>query len=270
MSSFKAELTALNTLLIILINMRERLINKKIFVFIDNEGVVKILNNKWVKSRMVERTHEKIKRLTRMNLEGNHNGNQNQTSITLVWIPSHQICTNEYFINNSIADTLTRIDNAKDEPNLRSCLVNKKDLKETMMIEAYTRARNRWTNVEGHRQCKAFKLDKIKGDEFIKLNRKEFSALLSFVTGHNNLRYQRSLISNGTTSSVCRFCGDGDEDSVHIMETCENFNRIRLEIFGDTKIELHERRVLDYRNILKFLKRTELIDILTSRSEDDE
>ena len=63
------------------------------------------------------------------------------------------------------------------------------------------------------------------------LDRVTLSRCISFLTGHNNLRYHRSLREPGVPSE-CQFCLLSPETSSHLYATCPRFSTLRFDLNG--------------------------------------
>ena len=63
------------------------------------------------------------------------------------------------------------------------------------------------------------------------LDRTTLTQCIAFLTGHNNLRYHRSLREPGTPS-LCPFCGLSPETSAHLVAECPRFATLRFDTTG--------------------------------------
>ena len=63
------------------------------------------------------------------------------------------------------------------------------------------------------------------------LDRTTLSRCVAFITGHNNLRYHRSL-HDPDTPSGCRFCAMSPETAAHLYANCPRFLGLRFDLSG--------------------------------------
>lgn len=257
MSSYKAELIAVNTVLTKLINdaITSNIVNKSIAIFTDNMGVVQSLKNNYSNSHNITMTHKKLEMLKKYN-----------NSISIVWIPSHQANTNTFFLRNNKADELTRDIKAKLNFNIISAKLSRKELKHKMIQEAYIESDTFPPN--GYENLRKFKCFKYYGEKLHNFSRKNFSALLYLFTGQNCLRYHMNKVKRNTIDTSCRFCLEDDETSTHLICFCEAFKQERKLIFGSEFTDLTNYSA---ENILlmckKFIKITNITEPLLKYTE---
>ena len=65
----------------------------------------------------------------------------------------------------------------------------------------------------------------------LSLDRTTLTRCIAFLTGHNNLRYHRSL-REPDTHPLCRFCDLFPETSAHLFASCPWFASLRLDTTG--------------------------------------
>lgn len=269
-SSYKAELTALNHNLSMIIN--KNITNMKLGFFIDNKGVVTSLGHSSTKSSMIAKTLHKCEILESRN-----------NTISLIWIPSHRAEEIRQFKLNDEADRLTRDQNALPCLTLCNLPQTKIELKRHLEGIALKRVLNEWSQCSlktsksfklheliKHRQCgnvcqcknNSRQCNKICTSSLIGFSRSDFFVLLSFFTGHCFLRKFISKMDD-TTTDLCRACRKDQETPEHLVEACENYTAERREIFGRDTLSLTSTEFNPHM-ILRFLEITKIKDILKS------
>ena len=90
-----------------------------------------------------------------------------------------------------------------------------------------------WTDYEGGRMTKEFfpEPDNTSSTALLALTRHVLSQCVAFITGHNELRYHRSLREAGLSSS-CRLCFQDRETASHLLTECPRLSITRFDIFG--------------------------------------
>merc|ERR1711974_31448 len=66
------------------------------------------------------------------------------------------------------------------------------------------------------------------------LSRPQLSVMVQLITGHNFLNRHNTIVDIGEVDpemAACRFCLQKEESSFHILAQCDNFARLRMEIF---------------------------------------
>ena len=73
------------------------------------------------------------------------------------------------------------------------------------------------------------------------------------VSGHNRLKYQESLVNQGSTEPHCRFCGDEFlETSWHLMDECSALWRDSFEaLYFDSPPKWKLKQLLKYLTLSK-------------------
>jgi ribonuclease HI len=236
MSTYKAELIALNKALHIVHNLN--LINKHFFFFCDNEGVCRALKRKITNSQLLQKTFQ----ITR-NIEEKHN------IVTFVWIPSHRQGESEFFKHNEEADVLSKDKNAQFSPILSQSPFTKNEVKQILRNNALNKVQATW--VRNPDECIASKkmgLDKLHTTRIkpFKFTKTKFFLFISFITGHNFLgKHMRHIAKPGSVvvnDGRCRFCSEGSlESSLHLLEECNGFMIERIKIFKKCRISTSDR-----------------------------
>jgi ribonuclease HI len=118
-----------------------------------------------------------------------------------------------------------------------------------------------WNEWWQHRQpCRQTKLvfkevDLQKSKKIITHNRKEIGLFIRWFTGHNFLRYHRSLLDpSGQTSPLCRLCGKEAETAHHILFECVELADERLLILNIRPGEVPNFNDIPLSNILSFIE----------------
>ena len=75
-----------------------------------------------------------------------------------------------------------------------------------------------------------------KGKEVAKLEKEDAGAYIRWATGHNFLRYHKSLIDDGETDPMCRLCGQELESSSHLLLHCPTLEEQRIKYLGTNEI----------------------------------
>ena len=89
--------------------------------------------------------------------------------------------------------------------------------------------KDRWSNVTGLRQAKIY-INEIGTDWYnlIKNRTKhEYRIIVGFLTGHFKFRKHLKMLGLAEDSN-CRFCGEAEEDSCHLIWKCPTFEQSRV------------------------------------------
>lgn len=90
---------------------------------------------------------------------------------------------------------------------------------------------DKWQHKEkGCRQTRIFFPEPIMAlsKSILSLNRRILGMLIMHFTGFSHLNYHQSNIDPGSVDPTCRLCGQGREESQHIIRTCLALADIRL------------------------------------------
>ena len=146
--------------------------------------------------------------------------------ISFYWIRGHDDSTgNEYA--DFLAKSGTELEcDPYPLPFPISCV------KEEVKNYFWTLAENRYLRNPIGRQTKNF-IPTVPNTDFVKVlnfSRGQCSLITQWVLGHNNLRYHYSLMGKSDTS-ICRLCGEGREEVLHLMWYCPALSYLRHMFF---------------------------------------
>ena len=150
-------------------------------------------------------------------------------SVRLVWVPSHF-----GIIGNARADSLAKEGTAvlaTESPYTPLCPVSFSRSQVSRYFHGKWAAE--WDSYNGGRMTKEFlpRPNPSQVGPLLDLDRTTLTLCLSFLTSHNNLRYQYSL-REPDVSPDCRFCLLAPETSAHLYADCPRFSTLRFDING--------------------------------------
>ena len=96
----------------------------------------------------------------------------------------------------------------------------------------------KWISDPECRQTKLFypEINRKESYKALKMNRKNISVYVRYVTGHNFLNRHNNLVDPSRyPTKLCRFCGEEEETSEHILTLCQRFSFIRYQTLESTK-----------------------------------
>ena len=183
--------------------------------------------------------------------------------IWLRWVKAH--------VNhdgNENADRLAKIgaseivELAVDVP-LHSASSIRSDVR-THMVQQW---QNWWENHPWCRQTKMFfpklTVAKRKGTNLTTINRKSFTNVIWFLTGHNHFNRHNSIVDqvDEPEYASCRYCKEEEESSFHLFAQCDKFAIIRQKWFGSDLLsppfEFNNRNLLGYLKEAQFVTMTD-------------
>ena len=88
------------------------------------------------------------------------------------------------------------------------------------------------------------------------------SLLTQFITGHNYLKYHRSL-ADPSVGRVCRLCNSGTEDSWHLLAQYEALAMHSYATFLDNNI----RKLPHPKLVLQYIRQMRVIDLMEPPEE---
>jgi len=129
-------------------------------------------------------------------------------------------------------------------------------VKQQLFLHALSEWNHWWQAQKEYRQTKKFfrEVDLRRSRIILKQERSDIGLLIRWLTGHNFLRYHRSLLDKtGLTSPMCRFCGTEPETAFHIILHCPAFDKERRLIL---RIEQPDQDPADIpiASLLRFIK----------------
>ena len=139
-------------------------------------------------------------------------------------------------MGNERADEAAKEATKNDDIDIRTPIANSW-MSRTVNSLIYKEWANDWSAIKTARQTKQFyKFPSIsKTNRVLKLNRYDLTRFINIITGHNNLNYHMSLVSNGDISSTCRFCLSERETFFHWVTDCPRLRTLREDYLLDYK-----------------------------------
>ena len=188
--------------------------NRRLVILSDSQAAIQAVNNKYIKNKTVKNA------VNMLNLLGT------TTDVTLLWIKAHVGHS-----GNEMADNLAKegaggagesiiLPTANTVTNLK--------IKDHLIKEW----RATWANLDACRQTKIFFNDvNINfSKKLVRLNRKDYSKVVRWVTGFAFLR-RHNFITRMSHTPTCRYCDQDDETSSHIITQCPNLIWLRADCF---------------------------------------
>lgn len=250
MTSYKAELLAINRLLTEILN--KRVTGMNISIITDSMSALTALQNKRCRSVILMSIKKQLKILQDRNV-----------TIKLMWIPAHTSNSNEHFDGNNEADRLTRDPLATHCNLIAMAPQTRKEIKKTLRTKYI--ACEVWPQTT-HIVSRAFRMDEMlrDGKDLVKYSRKDLTLLLRFMSGFSCLAQHMKYVLDldHETETYCRFCEDRTikETSIHIIEDCSRFTAARMKIFSQPLLKLRDEK-LDTDDILEFIHETPTLAI---------
>ena len=225
--------------------------NRKIIIHSDSQASLKAITSNQIKATSVNNVVILLNELA-----GNN-------EIWLRWVKAH--------VNhdgNENADRLAKIgaseivELAVDVP-LHSASSIRSDVR-THMVQQW---QNWWENHPWCRQTKMFfpklTVAKRKGTNLTTINRKSFTNVIWFLTGHNHFNRHNSIVDqvDEPEYASCRYCEQEEESSFHLFAQCDKFAIIRQKWFGSDLLsppfEFNNRNLLGYLKEAQFVTMTD-------------
>ena len=91
------------------------------------------------------------------------------------------------------------------------------------------------------------------------LNRKQLRAITMLLTGHGifkNHMHKMKLADD----KLCRYCGNANETSTHLLCFCSRYEYYRCILFGDTIIQPNFSHEYSFKDLMLFLKLSGLLN----------
>ena len=185
-------------------------------ILTDNQALVKALENKESNSESVHKSKADL------------NTRGQTLDLKINWIKAH----NNYE-GNELADLLAK-DGAAGLGN--GPLVTTKIARKVANTKIKRYIENewniRWRNGKDARQTKIFfpKIDLSKSQQITKLSRVTLGKVIRAISGHD-FRKRHEGLMKGITTSNCRFCGNEEETSSHVINQCPRLAKKRMDYF---------------------------------------
>jgi ribonuclease HI len=128
-----------------------------------------------------------------------------------------------------------------------------------------------WTSRLDCRQTRQFcpRPDKNRAKALFGKNRRDFSAIIRFLTGHNFMKRHQGLIAfnNGEViDNTCTKCGDQPESSWHVLMECDGYHELRVKKFN---FGILEKVPENHDKIFNFILSPEIRRLEEQGAEDD-
>ena len=242
-SVYQAELYGIQQALVGLFFRRTTGCN--ITFYCDNQAALLAINGNFIRSSQV------LAIVRHLNVLGLTN------TISLRWVKAHV-----GHKGNEAADLLAK-EGATDVTNRAPDFPNPANTHVRSTIRELFRGfwNQWWRDLSTCRQTKHFfpNLSAKKSFLAVTHNRRVFSAVVQFYTGHNFLNRHESIVQVGfpqMPDSWCRLCGDGEESTHHLLAECEPLGALRFDIWGE--VDLFPPFHLSSKSIIDFLRRGEI------------
>lgn len=235
-SIFQAEVFAIE--LCARFNIEKNYRGAHIAIMSDSQAAIKALSSCTISSKLVWNCIEKLNELG----EGNH--------VSLCWVPGHVGIP-----GNEEADVLakTGADTPFTGPEPFSG-IGSNCIQRLLKEQEEEKWAKYWSNLPGLRQSKIMlgKFNRSRSNILVQLDRNKLRILTGFLTGHCKLK--KHLKNMGLENdSTCRFCGEEEEEPIHILTNCGALIHKRHRRFGYYYLEGGEVPQLKPIHILKFL-----------------
>ena len=101
--------------------------------------------------------------------------------------------------------------------------------------------------------------DTKRANLLFRLNRRQLRIYIMFLTGHGIFKehlYKMRL----SHDKLCRFCKAADESAQHLLTGCRRFDYERCILFGRRKVTLTAYLQSEFKDIMRYLKTTKLLE----------
>ena len=192
------------------------MVNQTITFFSDSQASLAALNKLTVKSDTVDKC------LNALNALGKKN------TIHLRWVKAHV-----GIHGNEVADSLAKKGSSLGEGPTNEILTPQVKQKSGINDYFHKKWSKAWKSYEEARQTKIwFPIPNSKKSSLLlRLDRKNLSRLVQFLTGHNKLKRHKNIQNGVTDPHSCRLCLEEEESSFHVIAECPAMQTYRSEVF---------------------------------------
>lgn len=198
-------------------NIRRRYSNKHIYICSDSQAALKALAAVRTNSLLVQNCKQALGELGSANW------------VKLLWVPGHSNIE-----GNEQADALARGGSQQPSPGPEPVLgYPKANAKKAIENWARSQFVDFWASHPELRQAKLLISGPLpkRADQILRLSRKQVRTVVSFLTGHGSFR--KHLHTIGVVNNPdCRFCGEVEETSIHLLTSCPGLMALRHKHFG--------------------------------------
>jgi len=221
---------------------------KKILIALDNQAVIKRLQQTEVTSGLVLECVFKLNECAQLN------------EVTLMWVRGH-IGTEQ----NERADELAKLGSSQPfiGPEPRVAL-GTAAIDGLLAEWSYSLHRKRWRELDTCKCARLFLATPLKdiAKGLLALKRSSLSWLIAMVTGHGNFRLHLKKLKL-VEEEDCRLCLEEQETAVHILCNCPALASTRMSVFGQRFLAEDKLDNLKFKDMLAFsqdlIMRTEAV-----------
>ena len=209
-----------------------------IIILSDSQAAIKAVSGHRLKSALVLECREALEELAATR------------PVTLTWIPGHS-----GFPGNEAADVLARQGSSKamvgPEPALP---LPPSAASRVIRAWADSKGHSAWAAVDGCRQTRllAGSHSLKRSRELIKLDRQSLRCAVSLLTGHCCLRYHLSIL--GIEGNPFCSCEADAESAEHFLCHCHQYDQLREQIFGSSRIEARDVQNAPAKLVVRFAR----------------
>ena len=215
---FQAEVAAMAKAADLLLN-RSNLEIRFVKIFVDSQAAIRAVGNNFISSNVVAMAIDNLNKLA-----------EKAKSVSIVWIPAHK-----GHEGNERADGLAKLGaNSTDVDRVLQIKQPPATMKARIKEKVHEEWLEEWRrqNIANHTKTFYEDLNVGKAKYVYKLARLELGRFVRIITGHNNLNFFQTKIGL-QGDPHCRFCGEGGETLMHLLNKCPRFMSAREDIFLD-------------------------------------
>ena len=192
---------------------------KYVKFFVDSRAAISAVDNVVIRSRAVAGAVDRLNELAGV-----------ARKVTINWIPAHK-----GHLGNERADDLAKLGSGETEGK-RSLKIGRPGTVVKAAIKEHVHGLwgKEWTEWRSANHSKSFYSgpNKNKAKYVYKLARLELGRFARIITGHNNLGFFQAKLGLAD-NPMCRFCEEGYETIMHLLNECPRFMSHRRDIFRD-------------------------------------